>query len=237
MQKNLNQLLFGDKAILVTEKIADHRQSLYPEERALISGVIEKRAHEFSTGRFCARQALLEFGIDNFPVLRGEQREPIWPKNIVGSISHCKDIAGAVVACTDNIKSVGFDIENRKQVNPDIARHICTKEEKCWLDVQNLTQQNLALLVIFSIKEAIYKCVYQTTGQSLRFRQCQIIPSLDDGIAEIMVDPYEASLQMGEICLRFHITDTHVYSYAIWQLLTIDSTPLVFTEPISEFKD
>ena len=87
MQKNLNQLLFGDKAILVTEKIADHRQSLYPEERALISGVIEKRAHEFSTGRFCARQALLEFGIDNFPVLRGEQREPIWPKNIVGSIS------------------------------------------------------------------------------------------------------------------------------------------------------
>ena len=159
MQKNLNQLLFGDKAILVTEKIADHRQSLYPEERALISGVIEKRAHEFSTGRFCARQALLEFGIDNFPVLRGEQREPIWPKNIVGSISHCQDVAGALAARTEDVKSIGIDIENRKQLNPGIARHVCSEKEKDWLLAQDPTQQNLALLFIFSVKEAIFKCV------------------------------------------------------------------------------
>jgi 4'-phosphopantetheinyl transferase EntD len=203
----------------VTEKIADHRQSLYPEEMVLISGVIEKRAHEFSTGRFCAHQALLEYGIDHFPVLRGEQREPVWPENIVGSISHCRDLAGAVVARAEDIKSVGLDIESRKQLNPAIARHICTEEEKCWLVAQDPLQQNLALLVIFSIKEAIFKCVYQQNGAQLLFRQCCVTPDIQKERAKLEIRAADITIQPGELSVHIHINSNHVYSGVIWHHL------------------
>ena len=219
MQDNLGQQLFGDNAILVTANIADHRDNLYPPELALITDAIEKRALEFSTGRHCAHQALHALGIDNFPILRGEHRQPLWPKNIVGSISHCHDIAGAVVANVSQVKSIGLDIEHRKKLNPAIARHICTGAEKAWLSAQAPEQQNLLLLVVFSIKEAIFKCVYQATHYKLRFQQCEVIPEITKGHAIITIELPGFSLQRNEFIAHIDVTDKHICSGALWNYL------------------
>lgn len=216
MQNNLSQLLFDDKAILIIKEIADHSKSLYSEELELIKGVNDKRAREFSTGRLCAHQALHKLGIDNFPVLKGEHRAPIWPSHVVGSISHCRELAGAVVANKQHIKSIGLDIENRKQLNFDIARHVCTEEEKMWLNAQEPTRRNLALLLIFSIKEAIFKCVYQETQIQLRFQQCQTLPELDTGDVALDIIHPRVSLCHEELKTRFIITDSHIYSTTNW---------------------
>lgn len=216
MQNNLSQQLFGGKAILITKEIADYRHALYPKERELIIGTSEKRELEFSTGRFCAHQALHHFNVDNFPVTRGNQRDPVWPLRIVGSISHCRDLAGAVVADKQQIKSIGLDIENRKQLNPNIARHVCTEDEKRWLQAQAADQQNLALLLIFSLKEAVFKCIYQATQQHLRFQQCHVVPTLIDGAADLKIRLPGLMLQPDELAIHFCVTDTHVYSGATW---------------------
>jgi 4'-phosphopantetheinyl transferase EntD len=219
MKNTLNEALYGDLATLVTADITDHHQALHPAELALITGTSEKRAREFSTGRLCAQQALHHLGIDDFPILRGEHREPLWPGNVVGSISHCRDIAGAVVADKQHVKSVGLDIEIQKQLNPAIARHVCTEKEKCWLGEQAAAEQNLALLLIFSIKEAVFKCVYQATRAQLRFQQCDVMPALVAGIADVQIHLSGLLLAPNELEVRSCLTETHVYSAAIWHYL------------------
>lgn len=219
MKNTLSELLYGDQATLVTADITDHHQAIHSEELALINGTSEKRVLEFSTGRYCAHQALHHLGIDDFPILRGDHREPVWPSNVVGSISHCRDLAGAAVADNQRVKSIGLDIETQKQLNPAIARHICTEKEKRWLGEQAATQQNLVLLLIFSIKEAVFKCVYQATSEHLRFQQCDVVPTLVGGSADVQIHLPGLLLEPNELEVHFCLTDTHVYSGAIWHYL------------------
>ena len=49
----------------------------------------QKRLSDFATGRYCAMKALEQFGIQDAIIPIGEDRAPIWPEGIVGSISHC----------------------------------------------------------------------------------------------------------------------------------------------------
>ena len=212
MHEDLSEKLFDNQAIVVTEPIADYRHCLYQSELALVQDVSNKRMLEFSTGRDCAHQALHQLGFETCPILRGPQREPLWPERVVGSISHCRDLAGAVVADKRMVDSVGLDIENIKPLNPGIARHVCTEEERHWLMQLDESQQNLALLLIFSLKEAVFKCVYQATRHALRFQQCRIIPaSITDNIINTISLPKSILINQ-EIRSCFFISNSPVYS-------------------------
>ena len=217
MQNTISERLFDNQAIVVIEPIADYRHCLYQSELALIENVSHKRMLEFSTGRDCAHQALHQLGYETCPILKGTHREPLWPDKIVGSISHCRDLAGAVVTDQHRVRSVGFDIENRKQLDSNIARHICTPTEKDWIKQLEHTQQNLGLLKIFSLKEAVFKCVYQATGRALRFQECQVLPVLADGGAEACIKTTDIKTASGLLRLHFYTDEAHIYSGAIWR--------------------
>jgi len=216
MNETLTSELFGDGAVLVTANIHDYRRHLHAAELALVDTAIDKRVREFSTGRYCARLALQKLGVEPQALLIGKQREPLWPKGVVGSISHCRDLAGAVVAEKSNTTSLGFDVENRKQLDPRIARHVCTPDEKIWLGTQHTDRQNLALLLIFSLKEAMFKCVYQARGIALRFQQCNALPRIEDNSASITVDVPELGLDSEKLRVRYALSNTHVYSGVSW---------------------
>lgn len=218
-QKNLAEHLFDNQAIVVVEPIADYRHCLYQSELALVQDVSDKRMLEFSTGRDCAHQALHQLGYEVCPILKGPQREPLWPKQFVGSISHCRDLAGAVVTDKSKLHSVGFDVENIKQLNPDIARHVCTPDENDWISRQGPGQHNLALLLIFSLKEAVFKCVYQATGHSLRFKQCRVVPEYETGVAAIFINAPDIDLAKEPLHAHFYVSDSHIYSGTFWRHL------------------
>lgn len=211
---DLSKILFDNQAVVVVQPIADYRHCLYQSELALVSDVSEKRLLEFSTGRDCAHQALHKTGYETCPILKGEQREPLWPEGVAGSISHCKDLAGAVVADKKQIHSVGFDIENRKTLNPNIARHVCTEQEKEWLAKQDSLQQNLGLLLIFSIKEAVFKCIHQIANYSLRFSECRVVPEISTHQAEIEIISTHLQPYVPKVKTSFHFTATHVFCSA-----------------------
>ena len=59
--------------------------SLWPAERAVVSGAVAKRRAEFATVRACARSALAELGVPPAPILPGVRGAPGWPAGIVGS--------------------------------------------------------------------------------------------------------------------------------------------------------
>src|SRR5262245_52630631 len=63
-----------------------------------IAGSVAKRQAEFFYGRFAARVALGKAGVVGFPVHIGRFREPLWPPDMAGSLTHCRGFAAAAVA-------------------------------------------------------------------------------------------------------------------------------------------
>jgi 4'-phosphopantetheinyl transferase EntD len=143
-------------------------------EKAFVERAVPQRVKQFSTGRFCAKQALQALGITNVEILQGDGKEPVWPANIVGSISHSKSMAGAVVAAADKLVSIGMDIETIGGVRPDMWDMLYLPSEQAYL--ANYTGDALALqtTILFSGKEAFYKFQYPLTKTFLDFTDVEI---------------------------------------------------------------
>jgi len=143
-------------------------------EKKLTSGYSEKRLIDFSTGRYCAMQALEQIGIENVIIPTGKDRAPIWPEGIVGSISHCDSLTGAIVAKSSDTISLGLDIEEIGRVTPDLWDLVFTENEKNYLfrlSDEDILVQSTA---IFSIKEAFYKFQHPLTNTFLDFLDVEV---------------------------------------------------------------
>jgi 4'-phosphopantetheinyl transferase EntD len=138
-----------------------------------------KRLADFSTGRYCAIKALEQLEIQGAVIPIGEDRAPIWPEGIVGSISHCDSLTGAIVAKSSDHSSLGLDIEEIGRVTPDLWDLVFTENEKNFLF--GLSEENMLVksTAIFSIKEAFYKFQYPLTKTFLDFLDVEVeLPDL-----------------------------------------------------------
>ena len=135
----------------------------------------EKRLTDFSTGRFCAKKALEQLGFYDVIIPIGEDREPIWPHGIVGSISHCDTLVGAIVAKKSEHASLGLDIEEIGRVTPDLYDLVFTESEKNYLASFTGRQLEEQSTLIFSIKEAFYKFQHPITKTFLDFLDVEVV--------------------------------------------------------------
>ena len=142
---------------------------LLDAERASIAGVGTARALEFAAGRHCAREAQRALGEDPVAVPRREDRQPVWPPGLVGSISHASGYCGAVVARTSTCLGLGFDVEEWGRMRPELWRRIATPTEGEWLRAQAGEGERWATL-LFSAKEAFYKAQYPRSATFLGFQ-------------------------------------------------------------------
>ena len=147
---------------------------LLPEEAAYLGRAVLKRAQQFAAGRLCARRALAEFGIVDFPIRVADDRQPIWPDHMVGSITHTTGFCAAAVAERCGIGAVGLDSEVVGEVNGEIWPRICVPHETAWLASLPASQREAAVTLIFSAKEAFYKCQYPVVHESLDFRDVSV---------------------------------------------------------------
>ena len=69
----------------------------------------QKRQREFLAGRRCAKQALQGLGAGSTHVAMAEDRAPIRPGGVVGSITHTGDFAEAAVAWAADIAGLGVE--------------------------------------------------------------------------------------------------------------------------------
>jgi 4'-phosphopantetheinyl transferase EntD len=84
---SLRKLVPADVAVIETCGQDGEPSPLYPEEAVHVERAVEKRRRDFALGRACARRALAV--LDDRPptaILVGEERAPVWPEGIVGSI-------------------------------------------------------------------------------------------------------------------------------------------------------
>jgi 4'-phosphopantetheinyl transferase EntD len=147
---------------------------LLPAETSGSESFSPKRLAEFAAGRLCARRALAELGLGDFALRRGADRYPIWPDGIVGSITHTRRFCGAAVAPGRVLSALGLDAERVGGVTPELWPQICTAVEARWLEARPEPERSPAAAVIFSAKEAFYKCQYGLAGEWLDFHDIEI---------------------------------------------------------------
>jgi 4'-phosphopantetheinyl transferase EntD len=151
--------------------------TLLPEEEPFVARAVERRRREFTAGRTCARRALAALGIEGFPILVGEDRAPVWPEGIVGSIAHCDGYCGAVAARRGAILGLGLDVERADPLDARTRELVCTASERARLGA-GAGAGRLAK-AHFSAKESVYKCVGPILGRFLEFHEVEI--DLDAG--------------------------------------------------------
>jgi enterobactin synthetase component D len=138
-----------------------------------------KRQREFLAGRYCAEEALRKLGADSADVGMAADRAPIWPKGVVGSITHTGDFAAAAVAWEAEIAGLGIDSE--QIIDPAAAHDIAAI---CMVDEVTLFRMAHGLsfcefcTFVFSAKEAIFKALFPLTRKFLEFSEV-LITSLD----------------------------------------------------------
>lgn len=142
--------------------------TLLPAERQLTAGMAPARLQSFAQGRACAHEALAKLGYPDRPVPVGEQRAPLWPAGVTGSIAHCAGRAIAVAARQEVLLSVGVDLEIAGVLDTDVQALVCTAAEDNWLSLPGNARYACA---IFAIKESVYKCLWPLVRRFVDFQE------------------------------------------------------------------
>ena len=174
-----------------------------------LSDAVAKRQAEYLAGRLCARSAL-ELS-DNILTSVGlnEDRSPMWPDGIVGSITHTDRVAGAVVARRTDYLGLGFDFEwHIEQARArEIADSILTETDRSLEKELSGISFEYYLTLIFSLKESLYKALYPRTKKFMDFHDAEIT-ALDGYDARMRLNrPVSADLGAGR---EFDAVHTHV---------------------------
>ena len=116
------------------------------------------RQTEFLLGRVCASKAYeLHFGSELLTLPTSVDRSPVWPKEVIGSISHSQNWVGAAVSSNQTLLGIGIDFEVIGRAKLALSRYIRSSKD---LNTHHLLSSNELLTLIFSAKESLYKALY-----------------------------------------------------------------------------
>lgn len=139
---------------------------------------MEKRRRDFIGARHCARLALAELGEPPVAIGKGERGAPIWPRGIVGSLTHCDGYRAAALGHKLRFRSIGIDAEPHAELPEGVLDSVTLAPEREWL---RDTDSPLHLdRLIFCAKEATFKAWWPLTLRWLGFEDAHITFELED---------------------------------------------------------
>ncbi len=151
---------------------------LLPAEAACVADACVERFQEFSTGRHFARSAIELLIGSTPPVPANVDRTPAWPHGIVGSITHTRQWCSVAVAHDRHAQAIGIDIEEIEKFDLAILPSVFTEWElETVLNIHHERERISMATLVFSAKEAFYKCQYPLTRKWLDFHD--VVISLD----------------------------------------------------------
>ncbi len=132
---------------------------------------VPKRQIEFLAGRTCAARALGLLGLAPAPLPVGKRGAPLWPGDVVGSISHSQGMVVCMAGLRPGYLGLGIDIEH--VVSSDdataLAPDIATEREFALL--APFHERRMAFTVLFSAKEAVYKAIHSRVRRVVEFNE------------------------------------------------------------------
>jgi len=148
---------------------------LFPPEAAAVARAVDKRKHEFTTVRACAREALAKLGRPAVPILPGLRGAPGWPDGIVGSMTHCDGYRAAALAERTDVTTIGIDAEPHAALPEGVFGVISLPSERA--TVAELTAADPSVhwdRLLFCAKESVYKAWFPLTERFLNFEEAAI---------------------------------------------------------------
>jgi len=153
------------------------------EPPASIQRSVAKRQAEFLAGRVCALAALQQLeGLSFIPAI-GEDRAPVWPAHITGSITHSTGRAAAIVAKKAHWRGLGMDLENLLNVEraERLAGEILTPPELQRMAASGTDQLALLVTLTFSVKESLFKALYPIVQKRFYFEHAEVLEWTESG--------------------------------------------------------
>ncbi len=150
---------------------------------ASIQRSVAKRQAEFLAGRLCARAALQQLDqLDCVPAI-GEDRAPVWPAHISGSITHSTGHAAAIVAHKTQWRGLGMDLENVLALEraERLAGEILTPDELQRMALVPREQIALLVTLTFSVKESLFKALYPIVQKRFYFEHAEVVEWSESG--------------------------------------------------------
>lgn len=136
-----------------------------------------RRLAEFAAGRAAARGPLARLGCYSTAVRRGAKGEPLWPRGIVGSISHSRSFGLAAVARWRHFAALGVDLENDFPLGDPVHALVCAQDELEESLRGSPYGAGTTAKILFSVKESLFKAYFPTTRFVLDFLDARV--SLD----------------------------------------------------------
>lgn len=166
--------IFGTGVLTAASRINVDIDGLSALERECVANACISRQREFATGRVLARSLMERIGMVNAQVLVNDDRSPVWPQNVVGSISHAGGVCVVAIAPRGGILGLGVDLEHNQPLDSELVEIICTEREREWLAQHPRSRKGRFARVIFSAKECTFKCQYTLTKTHLDYGDLDI---------------------------------------------------------------
>lgn len=157
------------------------------EPPASIQRSVAKRQTEFLAGRLCAREAMhLLDGRLHVPLI-GDDRAPIWPQDLCGSITHSTGWAAAIVANKQHWRGLGMDVEQvmSSERASRLAGEILTADEMQRMADGPEHHSALRVTLTFSLKEALFKALYPLVLKRFYFEDAELLEWSESGQARL----------------------------------------------------
>lgn len=146
----------------------------------------------------------------------GEDRAPIWPGDVCGSITHSTGWAAAVVAHKQQWRGLGLDTENLLSHDraSRLAGEILTAAELADMAAGPQDQVALRVTLTFSIKEALFKALYPIVQKRFYFEDAQLLEWSADGNVRLrLLIDLSSEWQAGkELDGQFSVLGDHLLS-------------------------
>jgi len=188
MEEGLQALLGHHAAVSCCSTDGDV-STLAPIERSAIAGAISRRQKEFAAGRTAAREAMRRLGRWPVSIPMQDDRSPLWPADLVGSISHSHTTCVSVVAIKSHWKAVGVDVEPDQDLPRELWSLIGRQNELRRVSALPEAIRARWMMRLFSAKEAFYKWMYPQTLRVLEFHDVEVVMDLTLDSTEFQVNP------------------------------------------------
>jgi len=174
-----------------------------------IARSVRKRQAEFFFGRLAARRAIERAGVDRAVAQAdigiGASREPLWPRNVVGSISHTAGIAAAVVASSQAYGGIGIDVEQivSASTRPAVLEMALNGAEVHMLQAcpgpMSLDEK---VTLVFSAKESLFKAAFGSVRRYFDFSAARLSSIDPDSgrLALTLVEHLNEEFTLGRCC-------------------------------------
>ncbi len=148
---------------------------LRPEEREHCRGLRGYTHGQWVGARLAAAHAARHLGVQLGPLLNDERGAPLVSPSsgLVVSISHKRDLAVALVARASN-GSIGVDIEDFAPARMSVAERVLRPDELREVMAMPEERRWGAVVMRFSVKEAIYKALAPTLRRYIDFSEAEV---------------------------------------------------------------